>query len=91
VRVLFTSFAHCTGFPGQPESDSPWFERAYGEMNAAVADAAVNTGSSFFDLAARIPDERALFVDPVHMTEAGCELQGRLVAEFLHGSEILAP
>jgi lysophospholipase L1-like esterase len=54
-------------------------EDSYGAMEAVAA----STGAAFFDLAERFPGEEALFVDGIHLNEAGVKIKAQLFAEFL--------
>ncbi|MBI5434979.1 MAG: SGNH/GDSL hydrolase family protein [Planctomycetes bacterium] len=88
-RAVFLTFAHCTGFPGQLGSDTLAFEAAYREMNEAARRAAERSGAAVFEFAAVLPDDRALFLDAVHLSPRGCELQARLIADFLIANRLV--
>lgn len=91
ARVLFLTFARCSGFPDQRESSSPAFAEAFAEMNASLRAVAAATDSSLYDLAADYPDDRALFLDPVHMNAEGCARMAGLVAGALGRLDLLRP
>jgi len=91
ARVLFLTFARCSGFPDQRESTSPAFAEAFAEMNASLRAVAAATQSPLYDLAADYPDECALFLDAVHMNAEGCAHLARRIAEALVRLSLVEP
>ncbi len=86
---VFLTFAHCTAFPDQMASSSPAFESAYREMNDTAREAAEKSGAKLFDFAAKLPDDRELFLDAVHLSPKGCELQAHLIADYLIANRLV--
>lgn len=89
TQVLFLTFARCSGFTDQRESTSPAFAEAFAEMNASLRAVAAATQSPLYDLAADYPDDRALFLDAVHMNAQGCARMAHLIAEALERLALL--
>lgn len=70
-------------------SDRPISAAAFSLMlqtlNGDLIEVCRSRGVAVYDLASDIPHDREYFYDAMHMTEAGADLVGRMVAGFLAG------
>ncbi len=85
ARVLFTSWARC------PEKDREhaFHGAAVDEHNAVLARVAGEQGVAFFDFAARMPVDPALWADGRHTNAAGSRVKAELFAEFLRAEGLV--
>lgn len=89
-EVLLTSFAYT---PRRP-TEKPWIQtsgfRAIDTMNGATAEVARELGTSFADLCTVVGQDEALFVDPVHLSNAGNQAIAEELARVIADSGLLA-
>ncbi len=80
AQVLFLSSPSCVERISRSAAGSRAFDAAMDEMNRSVRAVAGRSDARFFDLAAELPADPALYVDEVHHTAEGAHEIARILA-----------
>ena len=88
-RVLLLTWAYSPLEYDVPRNSSmarDYMQEGIAEQNAIVRALAAELGTLFYDLAAKMPIDRELWADDLHMNEAGARVMAELLAEYLAGA-----
>ncbi len=70
-------------------TSTPAFVAAIKEQNEIILELGERDEIHVFDFAAKFPHEGDLFVDPVHVSEAGAQVKGEMFAQYLSGEGLI--
>jgi lysophospholipase L1-like esterase len=68
---------------GDHYASQPFYVQGIQEMNRVIGEVAREEGALLVDVAGRLPRERRLWVDGVHVSEAGARVKAEIIAEAL--------